>query len=371
MRKIELFRLNYGPEEAKAVKGVLDSKWISMGEKAQQLECEFSAFIGTKYAVALNSCTAALHLALRILNIGIGDEVIVPSLTFVATANACLYVGATPVFADVTSLDNWTISVQDIRKKITSRTKAIIVMHYGGFGCNMGEISGIAKKYKLKIIEDACHAPGGIREGKKLGSLGDISCFSFYSNKNLSTAEGGMLLSNNKEYCRRAQLLRSHGMTTAAHERNKGGEFYDVVELGYNYRLDDIRAALGLAQLKKLPQDILSRNHAAARYRKCLLGVPGTSIPFDSYSGLSTYYIFPVLLVDRNRSRLKRVLEKRGIQTSIHYPPVHLFKHFRPFRVSLPYTEKISENALSLPIYSNMAVDDVDYVCKNLKELVS
>jgi len=180
-----------------------------------------------------------------------------------------------------------------------------------------------------------------------------------------------MLLTDNPVYCRKAQLLRSHGMTTVAQERNKGAQFYDVVELGYNYRLDDIHAALGIAQLKKLPQDIRSRNRTAVLYGKRLGGVPGIGLPFSRYQGLSSYYIYPVLIEARDRNALKRALEKKGIQTSIHYPPVHLFKHFKPFKVALPYTEKISRCALSLPMYSNMAPGDVDYVCANLKKLIS
>ena len=366
IRKIDLFKLNYDAAELEAVKAVLNSQWVSMGPKSQQLEREFSKFIGTKYGVALSNCTAALHLALRILDIGEGDEVILPSLTFVATANAVLYVDATPVFADVTDMDTWTISPEDIEKKITSRTRAIIVMHYAGFGCEMDRIMGIVGKYNLKVIEDACHGPGGVWQNKRLGTFGDISCYSFYSNKNMSTAEGGMLLTDNVQYRDRAMLLRSHGMTTAAHERDSGAEFYDVLELGYNYRLDDIHSVLGLAQLKKLASDIETRNRSAKRYRQNLYNSNGVTVAFKNYTGLSTYYIFPVLLTSANRSRVRRRLGELGIQTSIHYPPVHLFKHFSDHRVSLPYTEKICQQSLSLPIYANMADEDVDYVCESL-----
>ncbi|MFC1675852.1 DegT/DnrJ/EryC1/StrS family aminotransferase [Planctomycetota bacterium] len=370
IRKIDLFKLNYDAAELEAVKDVLNSKWVSMGPKSQQLESEFSKYIGTKYGVALSNCTAALHLALRMLNIGEGDEVILPSLTFVATANAVLYVGARPVFADVTDVDRWTISPDDIEKKITSRTRAIIVMHYAGFGCEMDQIMDIAGKYNLKIIEDACHGPGGVWQNKRLGTFGDISCYSFYSNKNMSTAEGGMLLTDNAQYRDSAMLLRSHGMTTVAHERNSGAEFYDVVELGYNYRLDDIHSALGLVQLKKLTRDIETRNRSAKRYRENLCKIEGVSDVFKNYTGLSTYYIFPVLLTSANRSRVRAKLEELGIQTSIHYPPVHLFKHFSDYRVSLPCTEDICQRSLSLPIYANMADEDVDYVCHSLSSVL-
>ncbi|WP_367362903.1 DegT/DnrJ/EryC1/StrS family aminotransferase [Mesotoga sp.] len=211
--KIPLFDLNFGKEEEDAVIEVLQSKWISMGEKTTELENDFAERINARHALAMTNCTAALHLALAILNIGPGDEVIVPSLTFVATANAVKYVCGTPVFADITSLEDLTISPEDIERKITDKTKAIMVMHYGGFACDMDKIMPVAQKHNLKVVEDAAHSPAATYKGKYLGTIGDVSAFSFFSNKNITTAEGGMLITNDDALAERAKLMRSHGMT--------------------------------------------------------------------------------------------------------------------------------------------------------------
>lgn len=370
MRQVSLFRLNYDHKEREAVNEVLDSKWITMGPKTLEFEREFSSFIGMKYGVALSSCTAALHIALKILGIGPGDEVIVPSLTFAATANCVLYNEATPVFADVNSLDDWTISLEEIEKKITPKTKAVIVMHYGGFGCDMDAIKSLVEKHNLYLVEDASHAPGGVHQGGRLGSIGHISCFSFYTNKNISTAEGGMLVTNNRDYSEKAKLLRSHGMTTTAHERNAGGEFYCVGDLGYNYRMDDIRASLGLVQLSKIQEDMSTRNRTATRYRERLKGIEKLRIPFANYDGVSSYYIFPALIEGADRAETRRMLNELGVQTSIHYPPVHLFRHFGRYTASLPITEEICEKTLSLPMYAKMDDTDLDYVCDCLKSVL-
>lgn len=371
-RNISLFNLNYGQEEIDAVTEVLKSKWISMGPKTEEFEKKFGAFIGGQYAVSLNNCTAALHLAMRIAGVGPGDEVIVPALTFVATVNSILYVGGIPVFADIKSENDWTISPEDIRAKITPRTKAIIVMHYAGFGCDMDAIMKLAREHGLKVVEDACHAPGGVHQGKRLGTSGDMSCYSFYSNKNMSTAEGGMLLTNNEEYFQRAKLLRSHGMTTSSHERYKGGEFYDVVDYGYNYRLDDIRSAIGIVQLAKMPRDIESRNAAALHYRKLLAAVPEVQVPFDGYEGLSTYYVYPIALKKPGiRPEVMRLLAEEGVQTSMHYPPAHNFKHVERFRIPLPLTEEIGGRAITLPMYYEMPNADIDYVVDRLKAVLA
>ena len=237
--KIPLFDLNFGIEEENAVIETLRSKWISTGPRTVEFENKFAEMLNVGHAVALTSCTVSLHLAMKLVEVGEGDEVICPSLTFVATANAIRYVNATPVFADIRSNEDLTIDPDDIERKITSKTKAIIVMHYGGFACDMDRIIDIAKKYNLKVIEDACHGPLSEYHGKKLGTIGDIGCFSFFSNKNISTGEGGMLITNNDEYYERAKLLRSHGMTSLSYERSKGhSTTYNVVELGYNYRMD-------------------------------------------------------------------------------------------------------------------------------------
>jgi dTDP-4-amino-4,6-dideoxygalactose transaminase len=367
---IPLFDLNYNEEEIKAVTEVIRSKWISMGAKVMELEEKFANMIGAHYAAALSNCTAALHLAMIILDIKQGDEVILPSLTFVATGNAIRYVGATPVFADVSSLDDWTISVEDIEKKITSKTKALIVMHYAGFSADMDKIKSLAKRYNLAIIEDACHAPGSTWKGQKVGTKGDVSCYSFYSNKNISTGEGGMLVTNDPLYVKRAMILRSHGMTMTAHSRKEISKLYDVIELGYNYRMDDMRASLGLVQLEKLPDDIQRRNKIARRYRSNLKSLKCVKIPFSQYDGISSYYIFPILVEGFDRQFVMDELLVRGIQTSYHYPPVHCFKIYQNMSAKLPLTEKIAAHCISLPMFGSLSDEDVDYICQTLTDIL-
>lgn len=370
MKNIPLFDLNFGIEEEEAVLRALRSKWISMGPETEAFEKEYAELHQSRYGIGVANCTAALHLALRVCDVDAGDEVIVPSLTFVATANSVRMVGATPVFADVVSLDDWTICPNDVVRKITPRTKAIIPMHFGGHGSNMVKICEIAKAHDLRVIEDACHAPLGRRDGQTLGTFGDFGCYSFYSNKNMATGEGGMLLTQSEEFDRRARLLRAHGMTATAYDRENGKEFYDVVDWGYNYRLDDIRSSIGRAQLQKLEADVAKRKVLADRYRENLSKLESVSVPFESYPGESSNYVMGVLLNKGERAEVRKSLSNRGIGTSMHYPPVHQFQCYREFSVSLPVTEEIGRREISLPLYYNMSLEDVDRVCSNLEEVL-
>jgi len=287
------------------------------------------------------------------------DEVICPSLTFVATVNAIRYVRAIPVFAEIQSYEDLTIDPIDIESKITTKTKAIVVMHYGGFACDMDSIMNIARKYNLKVIEDACHAPLSEYKGKKLGTIGDVGGFSFFSNKNISTAEGGMLVTNNEELYVRAKLLRSHGMTSMSYERSKGHSTeYDVIELGFNYRMDDLRAAIGITQLDKLPKDLANRAVVRKNYIEKLQGVEKIIIPFKDYSEFSSNYIFPIVLSASSkteRDSLRQLLAENGIQTSVHYPAVHRFSIYKQFYSELPKTDYVSDNLITLPMYSKLS----------------
>ena len=267
--KIPLFDLNFDEAEERAVVETLRSKWISAGPKTAEFENKFSSMLKVKHSVALSNCTVALHLALKVLDVEDDDEVICPSLTFVATVNSIRYQNAKPVFADIKSFEDLTIDPEDIERKLTDKTKAIVVMHYGGFACDMEPILKTAKQYNLKVIEDACHGPLSEYHEKKLGTIGDIGCFSFFSNKNISTGEGGMLITNNPELYERVKLLRSHGMTSLSYERAKGhATSYDVVDLGYNYRMDDIRSSIGIVQLDKLKNDLNKRVKIRESYIK-------------------------------------------------------------------------------------------------------
>ena len=371
--KIPLFDLNYGTAEEEAVLKVLRSKWISMGPQVQQLEEAFSANLSVKNSVAVSNCTAALHLALKVLGIGKGDEVIVPSLTFVATANVVRYVDATPVFADITSLKDYSIDPADIEKKITPQTKVIIVMHYGGFSCDMDAIRHLAKQHNLYIVEDAAHAPYAEYKGEKLGTIGDIGCFSFFSNKNITCAEGGMLVTNNDNFAEKAKLLRAHGMTTLSFDRAKGHSTrYDVLDSGYNYRLDDIRGALALSQLKKLKADIEKRKELRGIYLEKLGTLDEIILPYKNFKYESSNYIFPILLKDGNaqkRDFFREELKNRGIQTSIHYPAVHLFSVYKDFCVPLPKTEYVTANEITLPLYFSLKPQDINYIATEISKI--
>lgn len=372
--KIPLFDLNFNDKEENAILEVLRSRWISTGPKVASFENKFAKMLNVENAIALTNCTMSLHLALMLIGISPDDEVICPSLTFVATVNAIRYMDAIPVFADVTSYENPTIDPKDILEKITPETKAIMVMHYGGFSCDMSRILEIAKNHDLKVIEDACHGPLAEYKGKKLGTIGDIGCFSFFSNKNISTGEGGMLITNNGEYAERARLLKSHGMTSMSYERSKGhSTAYDVVELGYNYRMDDIRAALGLAQLNKLKDDLISRAEIRCMYLDQLNGVDNIIIPFKDYPYFSSNYIFPIILKNSNFSKrnfVREQLAEAGIQTSVHYPAVHSFSIYKDYYIELKITDYLADNLITLPMYSKLNATNVCYIVSTLRKIL-
>lgn len=372
--KIPLFDLNYDEQEEKAIIKTLRSKWISTGPKCQELEQLFCNALNVKHALSVSSCTAALHLAMLALGIKEGDEVIVPSLTFAATANVVKYVGATPVFADIVSYKDLTIDPVDIERKITSKTKAIIPMHYGGFPANMNEVMRIAKKYNLKVVEDASHSPLSEYKGKKLGSIGDVGTFSFFSNKNISTGEGGMFVTNNLDYINKTKLLRSHGMTTMSYERAKGhATKYDIESLGYNYRMDDIRASIGIVQFNKLQADLEKRIEVRKLYIEGLKDVSKIIVPFENNKEFVSNYIFPIVLKDSNseyRDEIRNKLHEKGIQTSVHYPAVHKFSIYKKEYVDLRTTDYIVDNEITLPMHSRITKEDIFYIIEALKRRV-
>jgi dTDP-4-amino-4,6-dideoxygalactose transaminase len=342
-----------------------------MGEVTQEFETEFAKLIGVKFAFAVSNATEALHLACLAIGIGPGDEVITPSLSFVATSNAVLYTGADVRFSDITSKDDLTISVEDIERKITGRTKAIIVMHYGGYSCSMPEICELARKHGLAVIEDDAHCPGASLDEIALGAWGDIGCFSFFSNKNLSTGEGGMVVTDREDLAAKVRLQRSHGMTTLTYDRHKGHAYsYDVVDLGYNYRIDEIRAAIGREQLLKLSGNNSKREEWTHLYRELLLD-SGVGLPFAYPKGKPAYHIFPILL-PQGMDRIKFIDQMRvhRIQTSIHYPPTHLFDYYRRKYegVELPITEEVAACEVTLPLYPTMGEANVRAVVQAVRD---
>jgi len=375
--RVPLADIVFGEQEITAVTEVLRSGWLSMGAIARQFEQEFAIFIGAKHTLAVTNSTAALHLACLAAGLGPGDEVIVPSLTFVATANAVRYTGATPVFAEIESHDLLNISPSSIEARITTKTRAILVMHYAGFACDMPAIMDIARRHNLVVLEDSAHAIGSKLEGRTLGTWGAIGCFSFFSNKNMTTGEGGMLATNDDALAESLKILRSHGMTSLSWDRHKGHTFtYDVVDLGYNYRIDEMRSALGRVQLGKLPASNKRRRELTALYRRLLFEVaPEVQMPFAELRGTSCHHILPVLLPPgMDRARFMEGMKMQGIQTSIHYPPVHRFHIYENDWLTrgnlLPLTEDVSSRQITLPLYATMKDEQVEWVARAMEQVL-
>lgn len=366
--KIPLFNLNFDGKEAQAAYDTIQSGWISTGPKCEELEKMFVDMFHVNYAVSMSNCTDALHLCCLVSGVGPGDEVICPSLTFAASANCIRYAGATPVFCDIVGPEHINIDPKEIEKKITSKTKAILVVHMAGFPCKMDEIMAIAQKHNLKVIEDACHGPLSEYKGKKLGTIGDCAAFSFFSNKNISTGEGGMFISNNKEMADKARLLRSHGMTTMSYQRAGGhATAYDIVELGYNFRLDDIHASIAIEQLKKLPTDLEQRIAVRNRYIELLSKVENVIIPFADNIEFTSNYIMPIVITKgtvEDRDAIRNKIHEAGVQTSVHYPAIHRFSIYKEYGAVLPQTEYVTDHEITLPMYAALTLEDVEYIVK-------
>jgi dTDP-4-amino-4,6-dideoxygalactose transaminase len=375
--KYLLSEIDFDEREKRAVSDVLDSKWLSMGKKTREFEEKFSLCAGTPFALATTNCTTALHLALISLGIGKGDEVIVPSMTFVASSNAILYTGARPVFADISSLKHPLVDPKDIEKKITKHTKAIMVVHYAGYPCDMEKIQSLARRNGLSIIEDAAHAVGSYYGDNMCGTVGDVGCFSFFANKNLPIGEGGMLVTRHKNVYDRVSKLRSHGMTSLTWDRVKGHSYsYDVVDLGYNYRTTEISSAIGIVQLGKLRRNNKRRDNVFAEYLKRLSNCGSLLVPFSGLVEQGRYarHLFPIVL-DKSIDRLSFMsgLKKRGIQTSIHYPPVHLFSYYKKILKKdqvrdLMNTEEYGRRVVTLPMHPLLKRNDVENICSSVEE---
>jgi dTDP-4-amino-4,6-dideoxygalactose transaminase len=366
--RIPLSDIDLGMDELSSVQEVLKSRWLTMGRVTQDFESAFAAYTGAKHALAVTNATAALHMACMAIGLQAGDEVIVPSLTFVASANCIRYTGATPVFADITSENDLNISPAAVEALITERTRAIMLVHFGGYACNMQRILELAHMHSLKVIEDAAHATGSWLQNRHLGTIGDIGCFSFFSNKNMTTGEGGMVVTDDDALFEKLRLLRSHGMTTLTWDRHKGHAWsYDVVELGYNYRIDEIRAALGTVQLNKLERNNECRRQLVRLYRNTLQELPQIGIPFLGHPGITSAHIMPILLPSGiNRVLFMEQMKSQGIQTSIHYPPIHKFMAYKgtvkSSRDQLLVTENVAEREVTLPLYPAMSEEDVAIV---------
>ncbi len=366
--KIPLADLDLGDEEIEAVCAVLRSRWLTMGPRTAEFEAAFATRHRVAHAVALSSGTAALHLSFAALGVSRGDEVILPALTFVATANPLLTLGATPVFADIVSLDEPTLDPDHVARLINAKTRAIVAVHYAGYPCRVRELAELATRRGIPLIEDCAHAPGVEVAGRPLGSWGAAGCFSFFSNKNITTGEGGMLVTSDQGLAARVRLLRSHGMTSGTWERHQERpRDYDVLEPGWNYRIDELRAAIGLVQLGKLDRLNAQRRRLTASYRSALAGQDQITVAFSRDDGDNAAHILPALVqLPEQRAPLAAVLAAAGVQTSHHFPPVHLFSLYRRQFGSgegmLPRTEAFAAREITLPLHAGMADADVEYV---------
>jgi dTDP-4-amino-4,6-dideoxygalactose transaminase len=355
-----------------ALIAALESGWPSQGPRTRAFEEAFARSVGTAHAVATSSGTAALHLALAACRLAPGDEVVVPSLTFVATANAVVAAGGRPVFADVTSLDDPCLSAATVERVLGPKTRAIIAVHYGGMPCEMGPLRQLAAARGLALIEDAAHATGAFLDGRAVGSLGDAGCFSFYATKNLSTIEGGMVTTDDDALAESVRRGRSHGLTGLSWERHLGASpDRDVVQPGFNYRMDDLRAALGLAGLGALPEVNARRAALVQRYRMTVASSDCLALAFsDVRPGRVTASHLAALVVRggrEERDALSRKLEAAGVQTSHHYAPAHGMTCYRRDGVELPMTDLFADSQLSLPLFSVMSPDQIDLICELLR----
>ncbi|NJN63402.1 MAG: DegT/DnrJ/EryC1/StrS family aminotransferase [Acidobacteria bacterium] len=377
MWRVPLFELNYDEAETNAVLGVINSRWLTMGDRVVEFESSFANYLGGGVsAVAVSNGTAALHMSLLAADVRPGDEVLVPALTFVADANVVSLVGAVPVFVDCVSLDDWNMDPRDAAAKVTAKTSAAIVVHYAGFPADIPALrraidDAAATKRPGKpaicLVEDVAHAPGATIGDRKCGTVGDIGCFSFFSNKNLSVGEGGMVVTANESLLQRSKLLRSHGMSSLTLDRHRGrATTYGVSMPGLNYRIDEIRAALGIEQLKKLDRGNARRAALVQRYRKNLTSAPHVSVPFASVDPKrSTHHIMPVLLpVGVAREQVMAEMKEAGIQSSIHYPSFASFDAYRELASGkAPRAEEICARELTLPLYPTMTDEHCDLVC--------
>jgi dTDP-4-amino-4,6-dideoxygalactose transaminase len=371
--EIPLFDLQLTPEDKEAVAETLRSGWLTQGPKTDAFEAAFAEHLGCRHAIAVSSCTTALHLSYVAAGVGPGDEVIVPSFTFAATAAAVVYCGATPVFAEIAGEHDLSLDPEDVERRITERTKAVGVVHFAGYPAPADRLRELCDARGLALIEDVAHAPSATLNGQKLGTFGLANAFSFFSNKVLSAGEGGLVATDDDAVAERVRLLRSHGMTSGTWSRHLGTtDTYDVVELGYNYRIDDPRSALLLSRLSRLEQDIQHRREMTLLYRERLGAVDGITIPYTDESVQdSTCYVMPILVDPQRRDPLRHaLLDKHGIQTSIFYPAIHEFTAYRQRfpGVSLPKTERVSRSEVTLPLFSTMTREQQERVMDAVAE---
>lgn len=369
-KKIPLFRTTFGEEEVAAVREVLLSGWVALGPRTEEFEKAYAKFIGTKHAIGVNSCTAALHLALGIYEFPKGSEVLMSTINFISAPHSALYSGLKPVFVDVNPA-TLQMDARDLEKKITKKTKAIIATHLGGTPADMDHIMRIAKKHKLIVIEDVANAVGGSYKGKMLGSIGHIGCHSFEAKKNMTTGDGGMLTLNDTNMAEKLKRLRWLGINKDTWKRFAGGNkgtyswYYEVSELGYKFNMNDIMAALGLVQLKKLPKILAKKDALIARYNKAFKDVPWITTPATEPKGKGAYWLYIIQVPKRDA--FMTYLQEQGITTGVHFMPMHMHPLYKKARTVTPIADRVWKNIVSLPLYPNMTKDEQEYVIRAIK----
>ena len=360
-------------DDKKIVDKALSQSMLTLGPQLEKFESDFCEYSNSKYAIAVSNCTAALHLSLMALGIKKNDEVIIPDLTFVADANAILACNAKPIITDINK-ENFFLSISNIKKNITKKTKVIIPVHIYGQVCNIDEILDVAKDNNLKVIEDCAHAVGTFHKSKHVGTLGSTGCFSFYPTKNITTAEGGMVITNSKQIAEKVRQLRSHGMTKSLQNRYSSEYpwIFDILQPGYNYRLDEIRAALGITQLKRIKKINDLRKKASTYYHKNLQNIPGIILPDMVNDRTHSYHLYTIRVTNPyklSRNQLFKKLKNNGIRTTVYWMPIHKYTAYQKFakKSNVINTTKIYDEILALPLFPNISKIHQDSVIKVIK----
>jgi len=362
-----------------AVVEALRSEWLTTGPKVAEFEEVFAGYVGAKYAIAVSNGTAALHATMHAIDIGPGDEVIVPPMTFVATANCVVYQGGKPVFVDVDS-GTLLIDPDRIEEKITPKTKAIIAVDYAGQPCNYERLRAIATKHNLRLVADGCHALGAAYKGHRVGVLADMTVFSFHPVKHITTGEGGMITTDNPILAERMRVFRNHGITTDHRQREEQCSWcYEMVDLGCNYRITDFQCALGVSQLNKLPKWLARRQEIARIYDAAFAAFPYVKPLSVSKDVLHAYHLYVVRIMDtepsKNRKAVFKRLREKGIGANVHYLPVHLHpfykKRFHTDAGLCPVAEQAYDHILSLPMFPKLKSHEQEYVIKTIKDIWS
>jgi len=376
--KVPFHRADLGEEEVRAITDVVRSGWLTMGAKTIEFERQFADYVGAKYAVAVSSCTAALHLSLEATGIRAGDEVLVPTTTFTATAEVVAYFGARPVLIDVDA-NTLNIDIEHVKHKIGPRTRAIIPVHFGGQPCDLQEIREIADHHHVHVIEDAAHALPSEYQGRRIGTISELTAFSFYATKTLSTGEGGMITTDNEAYARRMQMMRLHGISRDAWKRysSDGSWHYEVIEAGYKYNFTDLQAALGLVQLAKCDAMHTARCRIASRYTRAFASNSSLEVPEILPDRTTAWHLYVLRLrleqLRIDRDGLIRKLAEAGICASVHFIPLHLHPFYQNTYGykpgDLPIAEEQYRRCLSLPIFPGMTDEEADYVIATVSEV--